>query len=159
MVTRSTVTLRAARLFESPSTSKIAGITAPRGIPLSPVSPFQSRAAAGALVSGSGVLFTIEFASVGAGTSALTFETDDVRLSDIDGVEIPSTVEDGSITVENPTATLVPSGSNAAATIESRIKEIETMMRENRTKYNKDEGMQAEYRELLTKRQKLEERK
>jgi len=61
--------------------------------------------------------------------------------------------------IENPTATLVPSGSNAAATIESRIKEIETMMRENRTKYNKDEGMQAEYRELLTKRQKLEERK
>ncbi len=56
-------------------------------------------------VSGSGVLFTIEFASVGAGVSALTFETDDVRLSDIDGVEIPSTVEDGSITVENPTAT------------------------------------------------------
>lgn len=58
--------------------------------------------------------------------------------------------------IENPTATLVPSGSTAAATITSRIKEIETVMRENRTRYNKDEAMQAEYRDLLGRKQKLD---
>ena len=47
IVTFSTVTLRSARLFESPSTNRIAGITVPRGMPLSPVSPFHSLAAAG----------------------------------------------------------------------------------------------------------------
>ncbi len=59
----------------------------------------------------------------------------------------------------NPAATLVPGGGgDAAKGIDGRIGEIEKMMKENRTAYNKDEKVQAEYRKLLEAREKLQKR-
>jgi len=59
----------------------------------------------------------------------------------------------------NPAGTLVPSGSgDPAKSVEEEIEKIEKSMRENRTAYNKDEKMQAKYRELLVAREKLAKR-
>jgi len=60
----------------------------------------------------------------------------------------------------NPAGTLVPSGTgDVAKGIEEQIKAIETTMKNNRSAYNKDEKMQANYRELIAARQKIQERK
>ena len=51
---------------------------------------------------------------------------------------------------KNPTGVIVPQGgSGAAASVETRMKEIEKVMRDNRKEYDKDEKMQAEYRKLI----------
>jgi len=57
---------------------------------------------------------------------------------------------------DNPIATVVPgAGANQADAIVDEIAKIDKMMRENRSAYNKDEKMQARYRELLTARERL----
>lgn len=63
--------------------------------------------------------------------------------------------------VNNPSATVVPgaSGGNQAEKVDEAIDAIEKTMRTNRTAYNKDEKMQARYRELLTVRETLNKRK
>jgi hypothetical protein len=55
---------------------------------------------------------------------------------------------------------VVPAGSgDPMKTIGDEITSIEKQMRENRTAYNKDEKMQARYRDLLEAREKLGDRK
>ena len=49
-------------------------------------------------------------------------------------------------------------GTDSMKGIETRLAEIDKFMRTNRAAYNKDEKMQAEYRDLLAAKQKLEER-
>lgn len=57
----------------------------------------------------------------------------------------------------NPIATVVPgAGSNQASAIADEIAAIEKTMRENRGAYNRDEKMQARYRELINAQLKLE---
>jgi len=59
----------------------------------------------------------------------------------------------------NPAGTIVPSGGmNQLSTVEDRISEIETMMRENRKAYNNDLKVQEEYRKLITARETLKQR-
>lgn len=59
----------------------------------------------------------------------------------------------------NPAAHIVPaSGGGGLQSVQSEIDGIEKTMRENRTSYNKDEKMQARYRQLLEARIKLQER-
>lgn len=58
----------------------------------------------------------------------------------------------------NPSGTLAPAGGNQVETVESEIGKIEKVMRENRREYNKDEAMQARYRDLLVAREKLQKR-
>lgn len=56
----------------------------------------------------------------------------------------------------NPLATVVPNaGANQAGAIDDEIAGIEKVMRENRAAYNRDDKMQARYRELLGAREKL----
>lgn len=56
----------------------------------------------------------------------------------------------------NPMATLLPGDfTQQAKTVDERIAQIETTMRANRNAYNKDEKMQAEYRQLLDRRERL----
>jgi hypothetical protein len=56
----------------------------------------------------------------------------------------------------NPLATVVPgAGANQASAIADEIAKIEKMMREDRSAYNKDEKIQARYRELVSAREKL----
>jgi len=51
---------------------------------------------------------------------------------------------------KNPSGVIVPQGgSGAVADVETRIKQIETMMRDNRKAYDKDEKVQEEYRRLI----------
>ena len=55
----------------------------------------------------------------------------------------------------NPLATVVPgAGANQASSIAEEMAAIEKTMRENRGAYNKDEKMQARYRELIEAQQK-----
>lgn len=62
--------------------------------------------------------------------------------------------------VDNPAGTVVPSsGGNMAGAIDDEITKIETTMKTNRTAYNKDEKIQARYRELLGARETLNKRK
>jgi hypothetical protein len=57
----------------------------------------------------------------------------------------------------NPLATVVPgAGANQASAIADEIKTIDDFMRTNRAAYNKDEKMQARYRELVDARSRLE---
>jgi len=58
----------------------------------------------------------------------------------------------------NPAGTLAPAGGNQAETVEGEIGKIEKVMKEDRRSYNKDEAMQARYRELLVVREKLQAR-
>lgn len=59
----------------------------------------------------------------------------------------------------NPAATLVPGApGNAHKGVEDRIAEIEKTMRTNRNEYNRDEKMQAEYRDLIDARTRLKAR-
>ena len=58
--------------------------------------------------------------------------------------------------IQNPSGVVVPgSEANPLQGIEGEIGKIEKVMRENRSAYNKDEAMQARYRELLGAREKL----
>ena len=60
---------------------------------------------------------------------------------------------------DNPAATIAPSsGGDPLKNVEGRIKEIETVMEKDRKSYNKDEKMQAEYRDLIDARIKLSKR-
>jgi len=55
----------------------------------------------------------------------------------------------------NPVTTIVPAGTeNIASAVEDEISKIERTMREDRKAYNKDDKMQARYRELLGFRDK-----
>jgi hypothetical protein len=57
----------------------------------------------------------------------------------------------------NPLSTVVPgAGANQASAIADEIEAIEKTMRTNRTEYNRDEKMQARYRDLIAARLKLE---
>lgn len=57
----------------------------------------------------------------------------------------------------NPLSTVVPgAGANQAGAIADEIAKIETAMRTDRSAYNRDEKMQARYRELIGARLKLE---
>ena len=62
--------------------------------------------------------------------------------------------------VDNPAGTVVPNGGgNIQQSIDTEIASIETAMRKDRNAYNKDEKMQARYRDLLEAREKLQNRK
>jgi hypothetical protein len=84
------------------------------------------------------------------------------RLSD--GTPIGSSPEAlkflvGLALIHNPTGVVVPgSEANPMKGVESEIEKIEKTMRENRNAYNKNEPMQARYRELLEAREKLKPR-
>lgn len=57
---------------------------------------------------------------------------------------------------KNPLATVVPgAGANQASAIAEEIASIEKTMRTNRTEYNRNDAMQARYRELITARDRL----
>jgi hypothetical protein len=53
----------------------------------------------------------------------------------------------------NPSGVVVPSGVATESVMEDEITKIEKTMRENRTAYNRDEKMQARYRDLLVWRE------
>lgn len=56
----------------------------------------------------------------------------------------------------NPAGVVLPgAGGNLSQSVDDEIKTIETTMRENRSKYDKDEKMQARLRELYGAREKL----
>lgn len=58
--------------------------------------------------------------------------------------------------IQNPAGVVVPgSEGNLMQGVEDELGKIEKMMRENRHAYNKDEKVQARYRELLEAREKL----
>lgn len=60
----------------------------------------------------------------------------------------------------NPVATLLPNGGGGtAASVDTRIGEIEKTMRTNRAEYNRNTQMQDEYRQLLDARLKMQARK
>lgn len=59
----------------------------------------------------------------------------------------------------NPAGTIVPSGGDPIKTIEEEMATIETAMKTDRQAYNKNEKMQARYRELIEAKMKLQERK
>lgn len=59
----------------------------------------------------------------------------------------------------NPAASLdIPSGDGTMQGIDSRMAEIEKVMRTDRAAYNKDEKMQAEYRQLIEAKEKIKTR-
>lgn len=59
----------------------------------------------------------------------------------------------------NPVGTVVPgAGANMVSAIEDEIKAIEKTMRTDRKAYNKDEAMQARYRELLGARDSMKKK-
>ena len=61
--------------------------------------------------------------------------------------------------IQNPAGVVVPGAeANPLKGVDDEITKIEKTMRENRTAYNKDEAMQARYRELLGAREKLKPR-
>ena len=62
--------------------------------------------------------------------------------------------------IQNPSGIVVPGAeANPLQGVEDEIGKIEKTMRENRKAYDKDEKMQAKYRELLDAREKLKPRK
>lgn len=62
--------------------------------------------------------------------------------------------------VNNPAGTVVPGGSgNLPQAVDDEIAKIEKGMRDNRAAYNKDEKVQARYRELLGAREQFNKRK
>lgn len=61
--------------------------------------------------------------------------------------------------IQNPAGVVVPGNeANPLQGVEGEIEKIEKTMRENRQAYNKDEKMQARYRDLLEAREKLKPR-
>jgi len=59
--------------------------------------------------------------------------------------------------MENPAGALVPAGAGPSG-ISDEIAQIEKFMNTNRAAYNKDERMQARYRDLIDAREKVESR-
>jgi hypothetical protein len=55
----------------------------------------------------------------------------------------------------NPAATVTEDGDQGGASVDTEINAIEKRMRDDRRGYNKDEAMQARYRELLGARDKI----
>jgi hypothetical protein len=55
----------------------------------------------------------------------------------------------------NPAATVVEDADMSGKSVENEISEIEKLMRENRTSYNRDTNKQARYRELLEARDRI----
>lgn len=71
-----------------------------------------------------------------------------------DGTPIGSSVEAlqflvGLARERNPAGVVTPSGVVSAQNVDDEIQKIEKTMRENRAAYNRDEAMQARYRQLL----------
>lgn len=65
----------------------------------------------------------------------------------------------GTALARNPAATVVPAnGADPMKGIDERMGEIEKMMRTDRESYMKNDKVQAEYRQLIEAKQKLEER-
>lgn len=61
--------------------------------------------------------------------------------------------------INNPAGVVVPASSgDMSKGVNDRIGEIEKLMRENRTEYNKNEEVQAEYRRLLEAREAMAKR-
>ena len=61
--------------------------------------------------------------------------------------------------IQNPTGVVVPgSEANPMKGVEEELAKIDQTMKTNRTTYNKDEKMQARYRELLVAKEKLKPR-
>lgn len=60
--------------------------------------------------------------------------------------------------IENPAGVLVPAGGSQSEGLDGEIAKIEKFMKTNRTAYNKDEKMQARYRDLLDAREKMKGR-
>ena len=59
----------------------------------------------------------------------------------------------------NPAATVVPAGvQDVGKAIDTELAEIRQVMRDDRNRYNKDEKMQARYRELLNTQEKIKAR-
>lgn len=59
----------------------------------------------------------------------------------------------------NPVASLdIPSGAGTMQGIDTRMAEIEKVMRTDRAAYNRDEKMQAEYRQLIEAKEKMKAR-
>jgi len=56
----------------------------------------------------------------------------------------------------NPAGSIVEDAEDGGKTLDARIKDIETQMRKDRPAYNKDPQMQAEYRELLDARERIQ---
>jgi len=54
----------------------------------------------------------------------------------------------------NPATTIVPADGDVMSGVQDEIDQIQEVMRTNRPKYNKDEKMQARYRELLAAQKK-----
>jgi len=50
---------------------------------------------------------------------------------------------------KNPAGVVVPSGVATAQSVSDEIQKIEKVMRDDRAAYNRDEKMQARYRQLL----------
>lgn len=62
--------------------------------------------------------------------------------------------------IQNPAGVVVPNGNaDPMKGVEDEITQIETAMKNNRAAYNKDEKMQARYRELLGVRETIKSRK
>jgi hypothetical protein len=61
----------------------------------------------------------------------------------------------------NPVATLVPAGggTGSAATVDTEIAQIETLMRTNRAEYNRDTAKQERLRQLYDARERMKARK
>lgn len=99
----------------------------------------------------------------GAGSQSVKDAVLDARLPD--GTKFGNSPEVmkllvGLALVQNPAGVVVPGGSgDQAASIDSEIGKIEKVMRENRAAYNKDEKLQARYRELLGARETVKPRK
>lgn len=85
------------------------------------------------------------------------------RLSDGTGIFNNPDILRGFVAVSlaaNPAASLIPSGGgDPAKGIDDKIAEHQKYMKEHRTAYNKDEARQAEYRDLLDAREKINARK
>ena len=61
--------------------------------------------------------------------------------------------------IQNPTGVVVPgSEANPMKGVEEELAKIDQTMKTNRAAYNKDEKMQARYRELLVAKEKLKPR-
>jgi len=56
----------------------------------------------------------------------------------------------------NPAATVVPAGQDQDKAIESELNDIREVMRKDRARYNKDEKMQARFRELIAAQERMQ---
>jgi hypothetical protein len=98
----------------------------------------------------------------GAATPGMKDKVLSGRLSD--GTPIGSSPDAlkflaGLALIQNPTGIVVPGAeANPMQGVQEELVKIETIMRTDRKTYNKDEAMQARYRDLLEAREKLKAR-